>query len=406
MKILGILISLSLYTFGFTALGDDGTAVDYSAAEAVTDSLKTVRIPALDTTVLFSGATLVAPDSDAVFILFGGTGARTIGYGIVPSFKDVASKIIKLSTEQFKLKASVVGFENSIYAGNPEQYGSAQAQVEMMLRDISLIVSLIPKDENGRVTKKIWVEGRSTGAAVIAQMLHEYYIGRPGREVVGQLDGVLMMGLLGHNPDEIKTWGDREDEFFKLKENQELLDVSVQPYGKKIFEGMTWGPSQAKPAILAPNRRLPKVIVTMGSNDFESPVEKQFEVAKRFSDLHPQLSVMGYGMDTTHNPAAPTTYVNRQNKEVKRPRMDRFSPLKEGIAAHMTQIPYKELKLSSKIIATVLDASVPGFSPYAISQMFDGPSFINCEEAMKLFPEENIISPENKKLGLGLGLKQ
>jgi len=421
-KIIGLVVFISFQIAGLRVSADDDSAIkdpiDYSKSKSVVISgsnqpiiyhptLREVVVPEYETTFFYAGDSLISPTSEVVYILYGGTGARTANYGVVSSYLATAQKLVNLSTEpNFLTKIDVIGVENKIYNGDPDKYATSQSQVDATLRDLNLIVSMIPRDSvTGRLTKKIVLVGRSTSTAVEAQLLHDAYVGRPGTGVVSDINLVLLMGMLGHNPDEITAWDEHEKAFLYNRENAKnnIGDPRIQPLGKKIFEGMSWSSENVHPYIMVPNVRLPKVLVSLGSNDFESVIEQQIKVAERFSYLHPNLAVIGWGTDTEHNPAAESVYRRRdsdlsieqsENIPLKEKRKDkknfkvietmkRKSPILEAITLSLTEKKSSVgLKPVTSYLLKLIGSSGPGFNLHAMNEVFDAPYIRDCKGLM------------------------
>jgi hypothetical protein len=392
------LIASSLAVSASAATIDYGKKLPVTIKEAtatdpavITPRLHELILPELHTTVLFADDQIVRPGSQAVFVLFGGTGAKTKKYGIGASMSPIASKILKFES-QFNLVASPVGFQNPVYDKDEEsddvrrpiveKYGNTEAQVEWFVKTLELVVDLLPKDAEGNVLPKIWVGGRSTGGALAFELVHRYYKGDPKLRVISQIHGVLPMGVLGHSPSAVEKWNAAELKF--LATIPGLQDSLVQPVGIEIFKNMGWASESGDQVKLGAGvRKLPIVMPIIGSNDPNSPADDQYEAVRRFSELHPELKVFALGMDTDHNPSAATRYTTSNGTHLMVPLMKRFSPVLEGVAAYMVGRADQELKDMAKVVASGLRSNEKGLRFHATPQFFDGPYINSCNILMQ-----------------------
>jgi hypothetical protein len=369
-------------------------------APIIDGHLKEVAVTELHTTMMFSGDTMISNDSGAVFVFFGGTGAKTVGYGIGATLEPVAKKIAKMAKEQFHLKADAIGFQNPLYADEEksheerrpyiEKYGTTKGQKEWLAKILGFVVDSILKDASGKPTKQIWVSVRSTSSSVFAQLLDEYYQGKKGSEFMSSIEGAIISGFLGHTPEEVADWDKKEIAY--LKHHKGLEDTLIQPLGVAIFKDMTYAPNDDNPIPKASSvTSLPKIILLAGSNDFSSNVEYQLGIVERMAKRHPELSITFFGMDTEHNPAAKIEYKNREQIPVAHDRMKRFTPILEGIAAAITGIPTRELKDASKVIVAETIQNTPGLTLFAIDAMFDAPGVESCGNLMSRIGANSII---------------
>jgi len=258
---------------------------------------------------------LVSDTADGVFILFAGTGGKTKDYGIAQTAGPISNRMAKMNW-------STVAFENPLYwqGDQPvevrqpfiDQYGTLDAQADWMISAISYVL----ERNKG---KKVWVGVRSTSSGVMLHLAHLAYIGDERARVLERIEGVLAQGVL--DPD-VSKWYQAERDFLV---SVGRADLPVLEKDLVTFPAMRWGGAEKCEG--PPKIRIPRFYIPIGANDEVSSAATQLEVIDRLSESHPQMRIVGVGMDTKHNPEGSVEYENIDGEMVKVRTMKRLGPL-------------------------------------------------------------------------------
>lgn len=266
------------------------------------------------TFVMYSAEGLVQPNSKGVVVLFPGTGAIRKKYGVAGSMTSPARSLRKMGYD-------ILAFDNPLYypsgEASPEvrkpyieQYGNLEAQLTSYFRALEFAAAQLSDSQ------ELLVFGRSTGAAMSLEAVHQYQLGNPQAAIMGRVKRVLVGGIHGHTEQDIAGWVQKEHSTVSSD-----LDPLVDPTSAVIFRAMGW---QTHPAV---GERGPEIIAILSGNDEFATLREQESPLKQFSENHSAVGVLGYYTDTRHNPAHELDYVNSSGTRVKAETMKRLKAI-------------------------------------------------------------------------------
>ena len=340
------LIFMIFYTAFVNFAWAAGEGPDFTHAQPVIaddgntqKNLKQAPFEGLHTTILYGANGLVRTDSSKVFALYGGTGANSRTYGIGTSLAHIANKI-------YKLKGDPIGFLNPQYFGDDKpdlqrsefvkKFGNLEAQEAWMAATLEYVVSQAGK-------KPVWVATRSTGTAVLMQLIRDYLRGKPEAKVIGSISGVLLTGILPHEEKQFTRWLALEKSHLMEKG---FADEEVIDHESSIFLPMDFAPLVASTPIVNPGvTTLPKILAIVGANDPLTPAVDQLLLLQKYSELHPQLDISVLATDVYHNSASSLRYTDTSGMEVKLRTMERMGPIIQEVMAQTDSPPSAGLHL-------------------------------------------------------------
>ncbi|MBX9769473.1 MAG: hypothetical protein K2X47_19510 [Bdellovibrionales bacterium] len=182
----------------------------------------------LATTVMYTNQNIISRHTKALFIMFGGTGARSHSHGIGATMGGLAMKVRGILGD-------AIAFQNPLYfqdhlsdtdrATIIRQFTPASAQTSWMAK--ALEYAIAPTlDEKGNPKIPIYLFTRSSGTLVAGQLSDDYFLEKPGSEIFGKLTGWIGSGLLPHEQPHLDQWIASELELF-LKAEQKVRDENL-----------------------------------------------------------------------------------------------------------------------------------------------------------------------------------
>lgn len=274
-------------------------------------------LPDLHTTMYYGEEGLVSRESKGLVIFYGGTGGKTQDYGIEKVVERFAGRLKKMGWD-------VVAFENPLYWDNHlnvdgrqpilEKYGSAEAQTQWLVDSVQYVLDQKP-------SVPVWAATRSTTTGAMMQLMHEAHKGLERGRILESIQGVFAQGVLDPRKEAVDVWYAVERKFLTGVGRADLPVLELDPV---IFPQYTF----VSEAIEGRSRfKLPAFYVPMGAMDEVATLEQQLVVIDLIAKFHPDLSILGVGMDTHHNPEASIEYVGIDGKTVKIRTMDRLRPV-------------------------------------------------------------------------------
>jgi len=274
-------------------------------------------LPDMHTTMYYGDR----PGSKGVFIIFAGTGGKTEDYGIEKVVANLDGRLKKMGWD-------TIAFENPLYWDNhlPEaqrapiltQYGTLEAQVNWMTNAIQFARARNPGLPH-------WIATRSTSTGALMQVMHEAYQGSERGEVLKGIQGVFAQGLLDPRREAVEKWYKVEKDFLV---SVKRADMPVLELDNVIFPAMEWANEGLEGKA---KFELPPVFVPMGAMDEVATLKEQLIILDILHKNHPDMKLVGVGMDTHHNPEASVEYTGIDDKPVKVRTMGRLRPLFDAI---------------------------------------------------------------------------
>jgi hypothetical protein len=320
--IFAILIDFSQ---GFTnlAIANDDVKSVKSSPRHILDSngRENPNLVETDLTELFTTelSSVVIPSNRAgSLILFAGVGAKSKNYGIGATMTPIANSVLKLNILPY-------AFQNPLYFedDNDDQtreimighFKNAQNQLEWMAASVRSVIAKTPAGE------RIVVAGRSTGAALLLELLHRYIKSGEYADIFQKVDDLLIMGAVDHRPDQFKKWYEREKAW--LDGQEQIFDRYAYSCEVEMFRGFHY----ASDFVNASARKVPTINYIIGARDQMLTIKDQLDLSRQVQRTLGGVSFNVMISDTAHNPAA-SIAIEKDGKRIMIAKsMERLKPI-------------------------------------------------------------------------------
>jgi hypothetical protein len=179
-----------------------------------------------------------------------------------------------------------------------QKYSEIGQQMNWLYRTLHYLDPII-----GKQRRRGFV-GRSTGAVLGGQAEHDYLRSVPGSDVIGKFDELLLTGIVGTEPDEIKQWYLKEHLLRRIE--PETQDVPVVDLGPRLIGGTTF----ARPGQFYSNNVLsvPRTRLVISGRDSFTAWQRQEIIYERFAQNNPTADITRHYMDSAHDLARAGSY--------------------------------------------------------------------------------------------------
>jgi len=185
-----------------------------------------------------------------------------------------------------------------------QQYGTLAGNMNWLNKVIDFVIARMPLDDNGNPTLPLYLIGRSTGAALGMQSVHQYLLGDTHYDKLRFFKGFLFTGVSGHTESAIETWHQNERRFY-FDENPLKGDKPVILAAPEIFRQMQWQTHAVETHDVVNGSGAPRIFATLGARDefVYTSFEALADPIMDFALNHPQALTTLMFHDGHHDPS-------------------------------------------------------------------------------------------------------
>jgi hypothetical protein len=217
-------------------------------------------------------------------------------------------------------------------------------EIDFLAGQLNHIIERVPRNEDGSLSKRVWLFGRSNGTNRILELMDRFALGHEKhRELSESISGVFVSGIVNPNSGRSFIWQDSE--WAESKASPDLVDLVAMELDHGSSAQMVWASPRVEP-LRQEKFRVPRITAILSAQDGYYPFPLQKEAMEVFSTAHPQFSVHVISGPGKHDPTA--SFTLSSGKVVRQGRL-----LRDILKAEMH---------STLIVPGLSETHWPGFS--------------------------------------------